>query len=317
MYGTSGVIENKERILLFIKSKGPSLPVQVAKDIGVSLIFASAFLSDLKGEDKILVSNMKVGSSSLYYLPGQETELEKFVHFLNQREKEAFNILKQDRILEDATQEPAIRVALRAIKDFAKNLRVRINGEERLFWKYYLLSDQEAEKILREQFEKKGEAVKKEEKKVVKKKETVEKQTKVKEDKEKKEIQEKLAREVAKEVVKKKAKKKAEEVLEETEFVKNVKDYLNRKDIEVLESITERKKEFEAKIRVDTMFGKQEYYLIAKEKKSVSENDFAVALQKAQTERMPALFLTNGELDKKGKGHFDKWKNLVKFEKLN
>ena len=41
---------------------------------------------------------MKVGSSPIYYLLGQESNLEFFSHHLNNKEKEAFTILKDKKI---------------------------------------------------------------------------------------------------------------------------------------------------------------------------------------------------------------------------
>lgn len=102
----------------------------------------------------------------------------------------------------------------------------------------------------------------------------------------------------------------------ESEFSRNVKDYLAGKDIEITEVFGERKRDFEGRIRIDTLFGKQEFYLIAKDKKSITDNDFAVALQKAQAEKLPAAVMSTGELNKKGKEHLAKWGNLVKWEKL-
>ena len=51
------------------------MSIQISKWIGVSSLFAGAFLSDLYAEKKVKMSNMKVGSSSLYYLDGQEASL--------------------------------------------------------------------------------------------------------------------------------------------------------------------------------------------------------------------------------------------------
>jgi len=104
--------------------------------------------------------------------------------------------------------------------------------------------------------------------------------------------------------------------VKDNEFVINVKDYLRAKDIEILEVLSERKRDFEARIRIDTMLGKQEFYLMAKDKKTVSDNDFAVALQKAQSKKMLAAVMATGSLNKKGKEHLEQWGNLVKYEKL-
>ena len=80
------LINQKDKLLSTLRIRGPSLPVQIAKAIGVSPLFASAFLSELKSEDKLKISNMRVGSSPLYYLQGQENMLENFSQYLNNRE---------------------------------------------------------------------------------------------------------------------------------------------------------------------------------------------------------------------------------------
>jgi hypothetical protein len=114
-------------------------------------------------------------------------------------------------------------------------------------------------------------------------------------------------------IIEKKIEKKK---IVESEFSRNVKDYLSGREIEILEILAEKKREFEARVRIDTLFGKQVYYLFAKAKKSVTDNDLTLALQKAQSEKMPALFASTGELNKKAKEHYSLWNNLLKFEKL-
>src|SRR3989338_10913418 len=93
------VQRTKEMILSFLRAKGPSLPIHIAKEVKTSHLFVAAFLSELYNEGKIKMSVMKVGSSSLYYLPNQSAELEKFIEYLNHREKESFHLLKNSQIL--------------------------------------------------------------------------------------------------------------------------------------------------------------------------------------------------------------------------
>ena len=82
---------------------------------------------------------MRVGSSPLYFIQGQEPMLEKFAEHLKSKEREAFTLLKEKSFLKDLEQLPAIRVALREIKDFAIPFR---NGEE-IVWRF--LTAQEAD----------------------------------------------------------------------------------------------------------------------------------------------------------------------------
>ncbi len=282
----------KERILSIIQKNGPSFPVQIARTINVTPLFTSVFLSELSEDSKLKMSHMKIGSSSLFYLSGQEAQLENFIEHLNQREKEAFFLIKKTLVLEDSTQTPVIRVALRAIKDFAVPFKITKDGIDKIFWKYHLLSDEDfdrkVQKILNPNLQHAAPEEKPEEK-----------------------IISKIAQDKTTEEKKEKKKKS-----QTSEFADKVKDYLLSKDIEILLSILEKKKEFMAKIRADTLFGKQEYYLIAKDKKKINETDLTIALQKAQSEKMIALIMSPGEIDKKAHPHLKEWRNLIKFEKL-
>ena len=85
----------KENILRLIKQKGPSLPVPLSRELYQSSLFVSAFLSELVSERKLKMSSMRVGNSPLYFVPGQKPMLAKFFNYLNNKEKEAFNLLKE------------------------------------------------------------------------------------------------------------------------------------------------------------------------------------------------------------------------------
>ena len=84
---------------------------------------------------------MKVGNSPVYFIPGQERLLENFSQYLKSKEKEAFLLLKEKRFLKDNQQEPAIRVALREIKDFAIPFKKPETDE--LFWRYFTIPESE------------------------------------------------------------------------------------------------------------------------------------------------------------------------------
>ena len=135
--------ETHNKILAILQDKGPSLPINIAKEMQINSLFASAFLSELSQEKRIKVSHLKVGGSPLYFLEGQEQQLEPFHKFLHPREIETFQLLKENKILKDSEQEPTTRVALRSIRDFA----VGFKKNEEIFWKYYLDSEEEEAKF--------------------------------------------------------------------------------------------------------------------------------------------------------------------------
>lgn len=305
--------ETKERIISFMKIKGPSLPVQIASHVHMSPLFTSAFLSELFAEKRLKLSNMRVGSSPLYYLSGQEAMLDNFVQFLNNKEKEAFFLLKEKKLLEDSALSPPIRVAIKEIKDFAVPIKIRMDNEVKSFWKYHQTSDEEIRQIVQPISAPAPIPVKvddkpKEKVKEASKEEVIELAP---EEKESEQVESQEQLELSTPVLKKKLK------TIESDFINGLKEYLETRKIEVLEVLSEKKKEFSAKVRVDALFGKQEYYLVAKDKKNVNEADLSGVLQKAQADKMPALFMCAGELHKKAHPYLKEWKNLVKFERLN
>ena len=129
----------REKILSILRMKGPTIPVYISQEIGTSMLFTSAFLSELLSDKLVKISNMRVGNSPIYFITGQEGQLEKFSHYLKSKEKEAFLLIQERKFLKDSEQNPAIRVALRSIKDFA--FPFRRNNE--IFWRYLTASESE------------------------------------------------------------------------------------------------------------------------------------------------------------------------------
>lgn len=145
---------DEEKVLTLIKMQGPVLPTQVAKIIGKDTLVASAYLSELTDSKKVRISHTKVGGGSpVYYLQGQEPNLQDLYKYLNEREKEAYDLLKDKKILKDDAQAPAIRVALRSIKDFSVPLNVSHEEKTELFWKWYLLTNDEATNFIQQALE--------------------------------------------------------------------------------------------------------------------------------------------------------------------
>jgi len=297
------VEEFKQKILEVLKNKGPSLPILVSKEINLSSLFTSAILSEMISSKMIKVSSMKIGSSPLYLIQGQEIQLENFINHLNFREKEAFGILKKEQVLDDEKLDPVMRVAIRAIKDFAIPLKVNNEGKEKIFWKIHSLDKSLAvEKIKSYLYPEKTKEKKPEKKEKIKKP----KQEKVKEE----------VKEVKKEAKPIKEEKVFKPEKTETDFVKRIYDYLKNIKAIIIEETEKNKKSLLFKIEVKTEFGKVSMLLIAKDKKSVSEADIVLAGHKTQTEKASVLFLSTGDLNKKALLALEHFKNLVFFAKI-
>jgi hypothetical protein len=136
---TQDASHTREKILSILRMKGPNIPVYIAQETGLSMLFASAFLSELLSDKLIKMSHMRVGNSPIYFVQGQESQIERFSSYLKSKEKDAFLLIQDKKFLKDSEQSPAIRVALRGIKDFA--FPFRRNNE--IFWRYLTSSESE------------------------------------------------------------------------------------------------------------------------------------------------------------------------------
>ncbi len=316
----------KESMLSFIRLKGPSLPIHLAKEIGSDTLFTSAFLSELLSEQKLKMSHLRVGSSPLYLLEGQEPKLEKFSKYLNSKEKEAFVRLKEKGILMDREQEPAIRVALRSIRDFA----IPVTKDDILYWKYLTaefpkdipsenvpeIKKEEVEEVSKED-EKPTEKVEdssiesggdsdivKEEILEVKKEENLE----IFDSLEKTELEEKTKVERPKKgKFSKKTSPKANE-----KFFNRVKEYLLNQRMELLDIVGFSKEDITLKVKDSD----KEYLLVAYNKKSIREEDILKAHKKASVEQLPYKILSLGGPLKKLMSFIEAVRNLDDIEKI-
>ena len=110
-------LETSSKIVNFVNRNGPSLPVQISREINSNLLFAGAIMSELVRSKKLKISFLKVGGSPVYYVQGQETRLQDYYKYLNEKERKIYDILKEKKVLQDTKLEPWLRVAIRDIKE--------------------------------------------------------------------------------------------------------------------------------------------------------------------------------------------------------
>jgi len=288
----------KEKILSILKEKGPSLPVHIASEIKTSVLFTSAFLSELISERKVKISYMKIGNSPLYFLPGQEPLLEKYADYLKKKEKDAFLLLKEKKILKDSEQEPSIRVALRAIKDFA----IPIKKDNELFWKYF----KEQEKELPVNLTKEKLTETKEDKKIEPIFVKEEKQQIFSQVQEKKKKELKTKKEIKKRNYPKSTKRSNDK------FFDKVKKYLSSKGIEISDIESFNKNELFLIIKKNS----EKTLLAAFNKKRITENDLIKSNKKARELNLKYAILCLGEPLKKLQNTIEAIKNLSEIEKI-
>ncbi|MEK6974516.1 MAG: hypothetical protein AABW41_04755 [Nanoarchaeota archaeon] len=301
---------NREKLLNFIRTNGPVLPVQVSKYINTDIIFAGAMLSELAANNHVIISNTKKGGSPFYYVKGQESKLQAASQFLPSKEKEAYELIREKRVLMDIDILPWQRVALRAIKDYAVPIEVEFEGNKELFWKWYLSGNEEVNSKVEEilstlkqppvqeaQAEEHIEADKTEEKPEIIAQKKLNEITDEREET-KIELQKK----------EKPARKKRKE--ENSDFINIVSAYFQKLKISIIEtSIVKTNKEVDYIVKIPSSIGDLFFYLKAKNKASISESDLALAYSSGQQKKLHTIFLSNGRLNKKGKEYLEKHLN--------
>ena len=292
----------RDKIVSFIRINGPVLPVQISKQFGGNLFFAGAVLSELVGRQKIRISSAKVGGSPVYYVDGQEQKLHVLYDHLKDVHKKVYDLLKENKILKDRDLEAWQRVALREIKDFAHP----IENEDGIFWRWYLISDNEAVRIIKERYYPEPEVqeipvqivvqpIKLEEQLVAEK------------------IVEILPQELK--VQEKIQKPKPRKVQEKSDMADNIRSYFSQKKAFVLEEkIIRKSSEIDYIADIPSSVGKVKFFVKYRNKKVISDADLVLAHNDAQLRKLPLLFLSPGELNKKGSEYMSK--HFLIFEKI-
>jgi len=318
---SQNALEIKEKILSILRRRGPSLPVHVSKETGLSILFAAAFLSELVADKKVRYSDMKIGSSPLYFLNEHTSQLERFGSYLKSKEKDAFNLLKERKFLLDKEQSPQIRVALRAIRDFA----IAFNKDGQIIWRYYTMPESEfkSEIILvpikekEEPITPKMEIIRMEEKSVETKPDKIieikiekpsEKPKEIKKDHQKlfniPDKSKKLRN-------RKTANKKKLKI--DDNFFNKVKEWVLKNSMEILDIQNFNKNELHLKIKKDG----EEHLLVAYNKKRITDSDLIKANKKAKELGLRYAVLSFGELKKKMSDILDAARNLSDIRKMD
>jgi len=331
-------LQIKEKIMHFIRLRGPSLPVHISKETGLSILFASAFLSDLYSEKVISISNLKVGSSPLYFIPGQEPQLENFSKYLKSKEKEAFLFLKEKKFLKDSELQPAIRVALREIKDFA----IPFRKEEDIYWRYFTVPEsyfemEQKPKIeenieiieIKQETEMPVEKIEIKEVEVIEEKKIenifdapIKQEEKITEDS-KEEICEvqiipkksggvEMTEQISKKEKPKPKKKKQNNNKKDENFFNKIKEFLEKKNIEILDIKDFRNNEAVLKIKKD----RKEELLFVFNQKKITEKEILKSHKKASEENLKYSILFMAETPKKLSDLIEAVRNLSEIDRI-
>jgi len=278
-----------DKIIQVIRSKGLVLPAQITKEINQPILIAGAVLSELSSSGKIKISNTKIGGSPVYYVKEHAYKLTDLYKYLNEKDKRAYDLIKQRKVLRDNVLTPLLRVSLRNIKDFAKPVEVNVGQNKEVFWRWFMTPMSEAGPMINGFFEKpKPQPVKPK----------IEKSEKPK-------------------VEKPKVEQKSLKPEPVGNLHEKTKKYFNSSNIRVLDSeIIRKNSEIDYIVEVPTPIGNIRYFCRAKTKKKSNEGDIAQVFVKGQRKKLPAMLMTTGDLTKKAKEALDTEYENLKFVKL-
>ena len=341
------MVDQAEIAMNYISQVGPVLPVQIAKKLETEILFAGAILSDLVSRKKLKTSKKPIGGSPVYYIPGQENLLEKkLYHVLKQREREAYDLLKEKGIVWERELEPWQRVALNDLKDFAVPMRAMVGADTFTnFWRFHLVSDIEANEKVKETISKisippkQVEELKPEIKipdKPIKAPEvepTVQKieKTQIKEIEEpskkeefskqtyddlKAQLLSELKNKIPRQETQGKIMPKPEPQLT-GKFYQKVSSYFQNKDFNVIsKDLIKKEKEFDFIVSLPSSIGNLRYYVKTIDKAKLNEKDLSLAMAEGNARKLPTLYISPGELSKKGKEFLAKHQDNIVFKKI-
>jgi hypothetical protein len=313
---------DKDKIISLLKSKGPLVPNEIKKVLGGDTMILGAVLSELANRGFVRISYLKKGGSPFYFIPGQESQLERFTEFLNPKDQKTQELLKQEKVVQDHALELFYRVSLRQIKDFAKSFTIQTAQGDVLFWRYYLLSEQEARDFLRQKYAPKQAPQQQSSSSTTDAAQSPvassTKQSAAPTTKTQSEAAPQTSTSQQQPTFEKKSNTTSSKsastdsssqqqlstrpTLASSPFYDAVCDYFAQAEITVLEEkMITKDREYEFLIQVSSAVGRMDMFCLARNKKKLNQNDVAPALLKAKKHELPCFFLTNGAFTKKSK----------------
>lgn len=274
-------------VLNIVKQKGPIIPNTIKQELKQpDPTMINVYLSELREQEKIQFTQLQLGTSRFAYTPEQKAALESLITHLDDKDQRTTQLLKEKKVLQASAQEPLTRVSLQEIKDFAKPIKVKTKQGDEIFYRYYLVSLQEAQEIIREQFAPKQETT------------SVESKTQESPRQEQQTSSQETSKTPSIKQEQQTSLNKPEEIT--SEFGKQIRTYCQEHDI-TIKGYEEIRKDSDVELilEVPTALGSITFFAKARNKKHSNDGDLAAAILKAKTHNLPALYLTTGNVTNK------------------
>ena len=263
----------RDKILAFLREKGPSFPAEVASYVGGNSFLIKAYLSELVSENKIISAKMGLKEGLIYFLPGQQQIAELKVN-------EIINIKRTP--------------SMYSKQDTNKNISPELLEKQRKF-------SQIAEESLKKEMRDKANFQKLKEIEQRRRNEPLIQGEKTRTEVFRKEVPTSSFEMDTATLPK---------IEEKGNFNDKAMNFISRNDIKIIEEIESKKGELNLILEVPTPIGNFPFFCKIKNKKKVNDSDLSLVHSIASSKNMGALLITGGSLSKSADEFLEKTKNL-------
>jgi len=306
----------ENEIVGILEKIGPSFPAQISREMRRDLMLVSAVLSEMKSKDKIKATTRPVGSSLIYYLEKDEAEAKNILFkSLNDIEKKFVLMMKNYGAVYSEELGSQERFLAKNLRDFIIEKSLKINNYEKNVFYFVNLNDIQAVEIIRKRTEPSNEKEEKSLQKTIE--DNVEKNLEkpLKEISEMDKAEERNPQKTLKQIPEK-PKEENNEIKFNSDFEKKIGSFFENKSMSVKKSLGDKKNPVYI-ASLSYPLGEQEFYVSAKSKKSIKEEDILLLFCEAKKMKLPLLFITNGNLTKKCDEYVKKeFGSFVKIAKI-
>jgi len=152
----------RDDVFKIVQEHGPVVANKIATLLGSDSFLVGAYLSELSENKQILLTRSSGVGTSFYYVTSQVEKLVSLRDRLKEQDRRTFDLINEEKVLRDSDLEPLTRVSIAKLSDFAKEVNIRMGDETVLFWKWYMLNNDEVVGILQKRYTQKEEPVQKE-----------------------------------------------------------------------------------------------------------------------------------------------------------
>ena len=287
----------RDKVLSLLKQHGPMLPVEIGSKLGIDSFMAKAFLADLVESGEVKISKEKLAESNMYYLPGQDSQVQVKMSQITVDHNKTARTYGVPTVSADPklqAKRDAFTQRLREIEEAELKRRAKSVSQPppsrsisrptpRQVVMPIAAPQPRPTPIQRPSLAP---------------------------------VKAPICKSMPPPPMLDKAAETAYEPEAKRTFLDQAMDWLRMEGTEIIEELSSKKNEMELIVNVYTDFGKVNFYMKIKNKKSITEADLMAIYAGAMENKCPAVLVTNGNLAKSAEAFLDEKGWIIKVKKL-